>query len=377
MKLNKILIAPDSFRGFLSNTEVTDSIEAGLRDSNTPFLFKRLPVADGGEGTTACIVEYCNGQYVLSTVKNLMMKDVTIRWGIIDNGKTAVFQICDLCGVELVEPSERDPMIATSYGIGEAIKIIMDYGCSKIVIGLGGSGTIDGGMGLLQALGVRFYDTNGHLIGFGGGKLREISKIDISEMEPRLKTTKIEVLCDTDLSLSEDFSIVKMFGPQKGATDITIPLLEAGLQNFITKTEVVCESSVGNNTFEGASGGIACALKHYAGATLISGIDGVLSRLGIGKNISDYSLVITGEGKMDKQTLTGKAPYGVAKLAKKYGVPVVSITAILDKELTLEDFCYFDSIIECHFSESNTPNSTDTQKQIRSKVSQFIQSNYY
>lgn len=326
----KIVIAIDSFKGSCSAKEACEAIEAGILNYNSTFKVTKLPIADGGEG----LIDILSGNSALNnkssyhtlTVCGPYSKPVNAGYLVL-NQETVIIEMAQACGLELTPKLERNALYATSYGLGELVKIVLDKGYRHIIIGLGGSATNDGGIGFAQALGVKFYDKNQQIISSpaSGKDLSRVTYMDISDIHPAIKITNFEASCDVSNPLLGKNGATYIYGPQKGATEETLEQLEKGMAQY----SAVVSSSLGADTPSvsgtGAAGGMGAALLWYTQATLKPGIELVLSLLDAGKYICDSDLVITGEGRLDRQSSFGKAPVGVANLAATYGKPTVAI----------------------------------------------------
>lgn len=331
----KIVIAPDSFKESLSALEVATEIEAGFREVFSDAVCIKIPMADGGEGTVAAMVAATGGNLVEVVVTGPLGEPVRACYGVTGDGRTAVIEMAAASGLALVAPHLRNPLKTTSYGTGELIKAALDAGICHLIVGIGGSATNDGGAGMLQALGVRLLDSCGCEIGFGGGCLKELSRIDISGLDPRLKTCRIEAACDVDNPLTGPAGASAVFGPQKGATPTMVAELDACLTNYAGLIYRDLGVEVALVPGAGAAGGMGAALLAFAGAVLRPGIDIVMETVGLEAAVRDADLVITGEGRMDRQTIHGKTPVGVARVARRYNKPVIGIAGALSEDVAL------------------------------------------
>ncbi len=321
----KIVIAPDSFKGSLSAGEVSDNIAKGVRKVFANAEIVCIPMADGGEGTVRSLVDGTKGEIVSPRVKGPLLQEVAAFYGILGDGVTAVIEMAAASGLPLLSEAERNPMKTTTYGTGELIKHALDRGCRKIIIGIGGSATNDGGAGMIKALGARLLDSNGKDVGDGGGSLGRIADIDLSHMDRRLKDCRIVAACDVDNPLTGPRGASYVFGPQKGADEEMVRLLDKNLEHFAEAALKATGVSMKDYPGAGAAGGLGGGLMAFLGAELKRGIDIVIEATGLEEKISAADLVITGEGRMDYQTQFGKTPYGVAQAAKKHNIPVVAI----------------------------------------------------
>ena len=326
----RLVFASDSFKGTLSSARIAELLEEAARETLFDASYVVCPLADGGEGTLDAIARLCQGDRISLPAHDGLMRPIESEIFICDG--TAFIEAASTCALTLLENSERNPLATTSYGLGECIRFSLDQGCEKIVIGLGGSCTNDGGMGCLRALGVRFTDTAGsELIGCGAD-LAAVARIDTRNLHPRLQTASTTILSDVDNTLLGPCGATHVFARQKGADDAAIAALEAGMEHFV---HVITETHPQVN-FDtagyGAAGGLGMALSVFLGASIRPGIDELLNLMDFDSLIAGADLVVTGEGKLDEQSLHGKAISGVAARAKKAGIPVAAIcgTVALD-----------------------------------------------
>ncbi|RBM31442.1 glycerate kinase [Vibrio tarriae] len=321
----KVVIAPDSFKESLTAKQVCDSIQAGLARVWHDAKFVTIPVADGGEGTVQSLVDATQGRLVEVIVMGPQGKRVEAFYGMLGDNQTAVIEMAAASGLHHVPVAQRDPKLTTSFGTGELIRHALDQGVTKLIIGLGGSATNDGGVGMLAALGAHFTNADGDPIQLTGGGLRELSNIDLQDFDPRLQHCDLLVACDVNNPLCGDKGASAVFGPQKGATPEDVELLDGALQQFGLLTEKVTGKAVLQSAGAGAAGGMGAALLAYTQARLRPGIEIVLETVQLAHQVSDADLVITGEGRIDSQTVHGKTPMGVAKVAKRFDVPVLAL----------------------------------------------------
>lgn len=321
----KVVIAPDSFKESLTAKQVCDAIQAGLARVWHDAKFVAIPVADGGEGTVQSLVDATQGRLVEVKVMGPQGKRVEAFYGILGDNQTAVIEMAAASGLHHVPVAQRDPKLTTSFGTGELIRHALDQGVTKLIIGLGGSATNDGGVGMLAALGARFTNADGDPIQLTGGGLRELTHINLQDFDPRLQHCDILVACDVNNPLCGDKGASAVFGPQKGATPEDVQLLDGALRQFGLLTEKVTGKMVLESAYAGAAGGMGAALLAYTQARLRPGIEIVLETVQLAYQVSDADLVITGEGRIDSQTVHGKTPMGVAKVAKRFDVPVLAL----------------------------------------------------
>ncbi|MFA3777128.1 glycerate kinase [Yersinia sp. 1652 StPb PI] len=329
----KIVIAPDSYKESLSALDVAVQIEAGFRTQFPDAQYIKLPVADGGEGTVEAMVAATTGRIIQVNVTGPLGDEVAAFYGISGDEKSAFIEMAAASGLELVPPELRNPLKTTSYGTGELICNALDQGVKHIIIGIGGSATNDGGAGMVQALGVKLLDKQGKQIGFGGGKLAELDVIDISGLDPRIKQCQIDVACDVTNPLTGSEGASAIFGRQKGATPEMVSQLDDGLQHYAGIIKRYLDIDVDQVEGAGAAGGLGAALLAFCGATLSPGIDIVTDALGLDALVRDATFVITGEGRIDSQTIHGKVPIGVARVAKRYNKPVIGIAGSLTDDV--------------------------------------------
>ncbi len=325
----KIVIAPDSFKESLSAGEVAEAIEEGVRRVFPQAEVEQVPLADGGEGTVRTLVEATGGKVEEVEVTGPLGNKVKANYGILGDKKTAVIEMAAASGLPLVPRQKRDPSRTTTYGTGELIKAALGAGCREFIIGIGGSATTDGGAGMAQALGAKLLDGKGKDIGFGGGELRRLRSIDIAHLDRRLRESKVTVASDVDNPLCGDRGAAHVYGPQKGATPEMVEKLDKALQHFAKILKRDLHKDVADIPGAGAAGGLGAGLIAFLGATLRSGVDIVMEVVGLEEKILAADLIITGEGKMDKQTIYGKTPSGVAKLAGKHKKRLIGICGML------------------------------------------------
>ncbi|WHH56974.1 glycerate kinase [Petroclostridium sp. X23] len=320
----KVIIAPDSFKGSNTTIAVANTIEKGIRKVFPDVEVVKIPIADGGEGTVDALVLGAGGKFMELEVVGPLGENLVAKYGILDNG-TAVIEMAAASGLPLVPDDKKDPLITTTYGTGQLIKAALDEGCKNIVIGIGGSATNDGGVGMAQALGVSFKDANGNELPYGGGALDKLATIDISNMDPRIKDTEIVVACDVSNPLCGERGASAIYGPQKGATPELVKILDANLGHYAN----IIKEQLGKDIIDvpgtGAAGGLGAGLIVFCDAQLKSGIETVLDVVDIDQHLPTTDFVITGEGKIDAQSVYGKVPVGVGQRVKKYNLPVLAI----------------------------------------------------
>ncbi|ELQ6063883.1 glycerate kinase [Cronobacter sakazakii] len=327
--LKKIVIAPDSFKESLSAMDVAKAIEAGFREIYPQAHYVCVPMADGGEGTVEAMVAATGGQIITTPVTAPLGNKVDGFFGLLGDGETAVVEMAAASGLHLVPTAQRDPRITTSYGTGELILAALERGVKAIIIGIGGSATNDGGAGMMQALGARFLDGEGRELAPGGAALARLERLDLSALDPRLAQVSVTAACDVDNPLCGEKGASAVFGPQKGATPAMVTELDAALRRFGEQLEAATGKAIISAPGAGAAGGMGAALLGMLNAELRPGIEIVIESLGLAQAVRDADLVITGEGRLDSQSIHGKTPVGVARVAKQFQRPVVAIAGSL------------------------------------------------
>lgn len=333
----KVVIAPDKFKGSLSASQAAEAMTEGVRRACNGAEVVRLPIADGGEGTVEALVAATGGRTVHVTATGPLGEPVRAGYGWLPSGprgeSTAVLEMSSIAGFSLIPASRRDPMATTTYGVGQLMKAALVRGAERLVIGLGGSATNDAGMGMAQALGVRLLDSAGRDVGFGGGELGRVARISVDGCDPRLDTAEVVGATDVVSPLYGPEGAAFVFAPQKGATPEQVEELDQGLRRLAR----VIKRDVGVDVSEipgaGAAGGLGAGIVAFAGGELKPGARLVLEAIGFKEGIKEADVVITGEGRLDAQTLSGKAPMMVARLSKDGGVPVVAVVGIYDHSL--------------------------------------------
>ncbi len=325
----KIVIAPDSFKECLSSPEVGRCLAEGVRQALPGAEVVVVPVADGGEGTVQALVAATKGKLVKAVVRGPLGEPVQAEFGVLGGGGSAVLEMAAASGLALVPPAERNPLVTTTFGTGDLIRCALEQAAKRILVGIGGSATVDGGAGMAEALGVRLLDAKGKPLGPGGGALGRLHSIDISGRDPRLEEADIQVGCDVDNPLLGPDGAARVYGPQKGATPEMVLQLEQNLEHLADVIASELGTDVRDVPGAGAAGGLGAGLLAFANARLRPGVEMVLEAAGLQKHLEGAALVITGEGKLDGQSAFGKTPVGVARLAKRAGVPVIAIAGAL------------------------------------------------
>lgn len=351
--MKNVVVAIDSFKGSLATFQAGKAVEEGIRQVYDDAKVNIIPVADGGEGTVDAIVSANGGEIVGIEVSNPLGKKTMASYGIVSN--TAIIEMSAAAGLTLIEENERNPLNTTTYGVGEMIADAINKGCRKFIIGIGGSATNDGGVGMLTALGFQFLDKNNMPVAFGAKGLKDIAVIKLENALKELKKCKFNIACDVKNVLCGENGCSAVFGPQKGATPEMVKDMDLWLENYAQLTKTVLPHSDANAEGTGAAGGLGFAFMSYLNGALKSGIQLVMEETKLEQYIKDADMVITGEGRLDGQSFMGKAPVGVATLAKKYGKPVIAFCgSFTDDAYKLSDYG-----IDSFFSILNKPCSLE------------------
>jgi len=321
----KIVIAPDAFKESMTAFDVAVAMEKGVRKVIPDATIHKMPIADGGEGTVEALIDALGGKKITATVTGPLGEPMACEYGMID-GKIAVIEVAAVCGLGLIEDAKRNPLKTTSYGVGELIIHALDRGIHQFIIGLGGSGTNDGGIGMAQALGADITNTSGESVPFGGEGLQEVAHISLEKLDARLADCTFEIASDVTNPLLGEQGATAVYGPQKGADQAMVTILDQAMTHYATILQRDIEMDVADEIGAGAAGGLGAACLVFLNANIRPGIEVIAKHTGLADMIKDATLVLTGEGKMDDQTSYGKAVTGVAQIAKRYGVPVVAIT---------------------------------------------------
>lgn len=329
MKKPTFVLAPDSFKESMTAKEVCCAMEKGFRLAFPQADFIHVPMADGGEGTMQSLIDATGGTIHSLTVTGPLGTPVQASYGIMGNGDVAVIEMASASGIHFVNEQTKNPLLTTTYGTGELILACLDKGIGKIILGLGGSATNDGGAGMAEALGVRFLDEHSQPLARGGGALENLHRIDISGLDSRLADVDIQVACDVTNPLCGEFGASAVFGPQKGATAEMVKRLDAGLAHYGDIIRDQLHKDVATQPGAGAAGGLGAGLMAFTHCALRKGIDIVLEFSGLADRLAGADFCITGEGRIDGQTQFGKTPYGVARAAKALGVPVIAVSGCI------------------------------------------------
>ena len=327
----RIIIAPDSYKGSLSALEAAEAMADGLGRVFPEAEIIKTPIADGGEGTVEALTVATGGRIKYSAASDPLGREIRAAWGLLGDGRTAVIEMAAASGLPLLRPEERDPQRASTFGSGELLRAVLDEGLPRLIIGLGGSATNDGGAGFASALGARFLDGRGRELPPGGAALTGLKEIDLSGLDPRLKNLEILVACDVDNPLCGPKGASAVFGPQKGADPATVRELDAALANFGRLAEAATGRKVMERPGAGAAGGFGAGLLFFTEARLRPGIELILEIIDFERLAAEADLIVTGEGLTDYQTAYGKAPVGVAEAARKYDIPVIGLSGGLGR----------------------------------------------
>ena len=327
-----ILIAPDSFKDCLSAREVASALSKGIQKILPDASLVMVPMADGGECTVESVIDATGGKRLKIPVMDPLMRKISSFYGITGDGKTAVIEMAAASGLELLKPEERDPWITSTYGTGQLIADALDQGCSKIMLGIGGSATNDCGAGMAEALGIRFSGKFGKLSARGGGALGEVESVHMEGLDERIAGTSFVVACDVNNPLTGPRGASAIYGPQKGADRAMVEKLDRNLAHFAGVIESQLGKEISRVPGAGAAGGLGAGMMAFLDARLMRGIQMIAELNNLEKLIRQADLVITGEGKMDAQTQFGKTPHGVAQLAKEHGKVVIGVAGTLEED---------------------------------------------
>ncbi len=328
----KVVIAIDSFKGSLNTNMAGEATREGVLQVYKDARVVVMPIADGGEGTVEAVISATDGEMIDVAVCGPIGNKVSASYGIIPKTKTAVIEMAAAAGITLIEEKQRNPLMTTTYGVGQMIMDAISRGCRKFVIGIGGSATNDGGVGMLQAMGFEFLDKDGRQVPYGARGLSEIAEIRTENAAAELKECTFSVACDVKNVLCGENGCSRIYGPQKGATDDMIKDMDTWLKRYAELTKQIIPDSDASAAGTGAAGGLGFALLSYLNARLESGIGLVIKETGLEEQVKDADIVITGEGRLDGQSYMGKVPVGVAELAKKYNKTVVAFSGCVSED---------------------------------------------
>jgi glycerate kinase len=325
----KIVIAPDSFKDSLSAQGVAEAIALGLAEVWPDAHLIKCPMADGGEGTVESILAACDGELHRIHVRGPLGATVDAAWGWLPQSHTAIIEMAEASGLQLVAPNLRDACTSSTYGTGELIRAALDAGAQRVILAIGGSATNDGGAGAMQALGVKLLDAQDQTLVPGGLALAQLARLDLSEIDPRLAKVRFDIAADVNNPLCGPHGASAIFGPQKGASPAQVEQLDQALEHFAELCAQALDKDVRDEPGSGAAGGLGFAAKAFLGAQFQAGVEVVAELVGLAEAVKGADLVITGEGRFDAQTLRGKTPFGVARIAHQHGVPVIVIAGTL------------------------------------------------
>lgn len=344
MNITRVLVAPNAFKHSLNATEVALAIQEGLHQSRLDCLCECFPVGDGGDGTGELMIRRHNGLIISTEVSDPLGRKIMASFGLVNNGETAIIEMANASGIQLVEPEALDPLRATSSGTGQLISKALDNGAKEIVLAIGGSATVDGGTGILRTLGMRFLDVAGGEL-LTPESLTALASVDVSGLDQRILACEITILCDVENTLLGDEGSAAVFGPQKGATPEGVKKLDASLATLARVALAQTGIDMATVKHGGAAGGVAAGLYTFLNAKLVNGIDFFLDFTGFNDSLATADLVITGEGSLDEQTLHGKGPFGVAYRAKKNNLPVIGLAGKVPLEPNEKLGQYFDVLL--------------------------------
>lgn len=330
-----ILLAPDSFKESMTAKEACEAMEKGIKKVNKDINCIQVPMADGGEGTMQSLVDATGGKIYKLRVVGPLGNEVESEYGILGDKETGIIEMASASGMALVPAEKRNPLVTTTYGTGQLIKDCLNHKVKKLLIGIGGSSTNDGGAGAIQALGGKLADKEGKEIGFGGGELDKLARIDLTDFDKRLKDVEVEVACDVTNPLCGEKGASNVFGPQKGATREMIKTLDDNLRHYADVIKKQISVDVINVPGSGAAGGLGAGLMVFLDGKLKNGIDIVIKYSDLEEKVKKADIVFTGEGSIDFQTQYGKTPMGVAMVAKKYNKPVIALAGSVGKDIDI------------------------------------------
>jgi glycerate kinase len=353
--------------------EAGEAIKKGILRAGAHEVIVK-PLADGGEGTTEAFVTGYGGEFIRIPVSGPLGKEVVAEYGYLKEEKMAILEMASSSGITLIREEEKDPMKATTFGLGEMIADALENGCNNILLGIGGSATNDGGIGMLTALGFEFLDKNGDRVSPDGEGLSRITSVNIEHVHPLLSEVSFQVACDVNNPLLGPNGATSIYGPQKGVTEHTKPLLEDGMRNYADVTAEAIGKDYRNHPGVGAAGGLGFALMSYLNAELLEGVTLVLDAINIEDDLKDAKIVFTGEGRIDTQSVMGKAPVGIMKMAKKYDVKVIALAGSISGDVRVLNnmgmdacFCIQNEIVslnEAMIKQNAENNITQTTEQI-------------
>lgn len=333
----RLLLAFDKFKGSLTAKEVAQAFSLGIHDIAPDIKIDVVPIADGGDGILETLVEAVGGEYHTAEVHDPLGRPLEARWGAIDRGDTAIIEMAEAAGLRLLAAQERNPLRSSTYGVGELLLRALDGGSRRIILGLGGSATNDGGMGMLQALGVRFYGAQGEELEASGEAMCRVQRVDIEDLDARLMGVDIVIASDVDNPLFGERGAARVFAPQKGASAAMVDELDEGLRSYHQAVMAAVGEDHSEVAGAGAAGGLGYGLMALLSARIESGVELVFKMLEFESRAAAADLIVTGEGRLDSQTLMGKAPSGVLSVGKRLGIKVVAVGGgVVDAEALVE-----------------------------------------
>lgn len=369
-----IMILIDSFKGSMTSVEAGNAAKAGILRAHPDAEVTVRPLADGGEGTTDALIEGLGGERIELTVTGPMGTPVEACYGILRDGTTAVMEMAQAAGITLVDADKKNPGAATTYGVGEMIKDAVTRGCRKFIIGIGGSATNDGGLGMLKALGIKFLTEDGDDAGEGADALGRVQFVSLEHSLPMLKECDFQIACDVNNPLYGETGATYIYGKQKGVKETDVERIDTAMQHYARVTAERIEKDFSNEPGAGAAGGLGFAFISYLGARLVPGIELILDVIGFREDVKTADIVVTGEGRLDFQTAMGKAPVGVAKEAKKHGCKVLAFAGSVTKEAIacndngidaffpiVRRVCTLEEAMDCETAKQNL---SDTAEQV-------------
>lgn len=371
-----ILIAPNAFKNSITAQDAAKALQRGLLESKLHCTTECFPIADGGDGTVDLIMHKCNGTWVNTTVNDPLGRPISASYGLIENGSTAVIEMASASGLRLLKPEELNPMQASTYGTGQIILNALDKGVDKIILAMGGSATVDGGCGILSALGVQFLDVDGNALQPTPASLVHLATIDTSKLDVRVLNTDIVVICDVDNRLLGAQGAAAVFGPQKGASPDEVKQLETVLSRFKEITLEQFDKNMAELKYGGAAGGSTAGIHAFLNAQLVNGIDYFLKLTNFDESLQKADVVITGEGSIDKQTLQGKGPFGVAYLAKQLNIPVIGVAGKIPLHESVGLREYFNVLLAIGNEPADLPtamkNTTENLVRVGGEIGGFL-----
>lgn len=377
--MHTFVLAPDSFKESMSAEQACQAMQRGVLQVFPDACCIAVPMADGGEGTVEALLRSLDGQGITCMVTGpLVTQQVSTYFAIVDYGRTAVLEMAKANGIHLLAAEQRNPMLTSTYGTGEMIKQALDRGIEKIIVGLGGSVTNDGGAGMAQALGVQFFNSTGEAIQVCGGNLDQINQIDISQLDARLKNTEILIASDVNNPLCGPNGASAIFGPQKGATPEMVQQLDRNLNHYANLVEASLGISIKNVAGSGAAGGLGFGLMAFADAKLQSGVELIIEQSRLAEKISQADYVLTGEGKIDSQTALGKTPFGVAQVAQQFNKPVLAFAGLVGEGIESLFDAGFSQIVginppDCSLEEALKNGEVNLEKAVSKTIKNILE----